>query len=171
MASSFQGTLDNTRVVAPPAERHAAAYSDTYKKYCHRIYSLAFWMTDNELVAEQLTANTFLRACAGTLRPGTEQIDQAFLAEVRELMPIGTLTLNCAATPGNGALCANMKRVHLERSVTQLPATERLIFLLHDAEGYEHQKIARLLGVSEKESRFGLHQARVQLRELVIRML
>jgi RNA polymerase sigma-70 factor (ECF subfamily) len=171
MASSFQGTLGNTRVVSPAAERHAAAYSDTYKRYCHRVYSLAFWMTDNELVAEQLTANTFLRACAGTLRPGNEQIDQAFLAEVRELMPIGTLTLNCAVIPGTGALRGNLKRIHLERSVTQLPATERLIFLLHDAEGYEHQKIARLLGISEKESRFGLHQARVQIRELVTRML
>ncbi len=65
-----------------------------YDEHCHRIYSLAFWMTDNELTAEQLSANTFLRAFASSAEPKTEQIDQAFLAEIRELTTIGTLTLN-----------------------------------------------------------------------------
>jgi RNA polymerase sigma-70 factor (ECF subfamily) len=63
-----------------------------------------------------------------------------------------------------------MKRVHLERAVVQLPATEKLIFLFHDVEGYEHLSIARLLGISEDESKLGLHQARVFVREFVSRM-
>jgi RNA polymerase sigma-70 factor (ECF subfamily) len=54
--------------------------------------------------------------------------------------------------------------------VVQLPSTEKMIFLLHDVEGYEHEKIAHLLGLSVQESQFGLHQARLQMRELVSRM-
>jgi DNA-directed RNA polymerase specialized sigma24 family protein len=58
----------------------------------------------------------------------------------------------------------------LERAVVQLPATEKLIFLLHDVESYEHERIAKLLGITTDESKFGLHQARLRVRELVARM-
>jgi RNA polymerase sigma-70 factor (ECF subfamily) len=127
-------------------------------------------MTDNELVAEQVAANVFLRAFASSASPRTEHIDQAFLDLVRELTPVGALTLKSRVSQAKSIL-GNIKRVHLERAVVQLPATEKLIFLLHDVEGYDHQRIARLLGIDENESQFGLHQARVEIRELVSRML
>ena len=127
-------------------------------------------MTDNELTAEQLSSNTFLRAFASSAEPRTEQIDQAFLAEIREITTIGTLTLNSSAHAETRSVRGNVKRVHLERAVVQLPSTEKMIFLLHDVEGYEHEKIAHLLGLSLQESQFGLHQARLQMRELISRM-
>jgi|SRR5205807_433451 len=145
-------------------------YEQVYNENCHRIYSLAFWMTDNELTAEQLSANTFLRAFAGAKQPTTECIDRAFLAEVRELVPVGPLTLNCAVSPGSRNVHGNIKRIHLECAVVELPATEKMIFLMHDVEGYEHGHISHLLGISEEESKLGLHQARVQIRELVAQM-
>ena len=126
-------------------------------------------MTDNELVAEQLAANTFLRAFARNSEPDASKIDQAFLAEVREMMPIGILTLEASASNGS-TIRGNMKRVHLERAVVQLPATERLIFMLHDVEGYDHNKIGSLLGITLEESQLGLHQARIAVRELVSQM-
>jgi RNA polymerase sigma-70 factor (ECF subfamily) len=169
MSSSFQGIFDHAGVLVPAAEKHKAAYREIYKQHCHRIYSLAFYMTDNELVAEQLAANTFLRAFSGVVRPGQKQIDQAFLAEVREMMPIGVLALNAALTAA-GSVRGRLKRDLLGRAVVQLPPTERLIFLLHAVDGYSHEKISHLLGVSEQESRFGLHQARLHVRELVSRM-
>jgi RNA polymerase sigma-70 factor (ECF subfamily) len=168
--SSSLGVLSNLGILVPTAESRTSEYSVIYSEHCHRIYSLAFWMTDNELTAEQLSANVFLRAFSGSASPQTDQIDQAFLAEIREITTLGTLTLNCAVSPESRGIYGNIKRVHLERAVVQLPATEKLIFLLHDVEGYEHQKIARLLGIDEVESQFGLHQARVQIRELVSQM-
>jgi len=41
----------------------------------------------------------------------------------------------------------------LERAVIQLPDTEKMIFLMHDVEGYDHARIARLLGMTEDSSR------------------
>jgi len=58
----------------------------------------------------------------------------------------------------------------LENAVAQLPATERLIFLMHDVEGYDHARISRTIGVSEIESGYGLHQARLKMRELLAKM-
>jgi RNA polymerase sigma-70 factor (ECF subfamily) len=151
-------------------ETRTANYDVIYGEHCHRIYSLAFWMTDNELTAEQLSTNTFLRAFASSTEPNTEHIDQAFVAEIRELTTIGSLTLNSSASAETKSVCGNVKRVHLERAVVELPATEKMIFLLHDVEGYTHEKIARLLGLDVKESQFGLHQARLQMREQISRM-
>ena len=167
--SSNLGVMSNLGILIPAVESRTAEYSRIYNENCHRIYSLAFWMTDNELTAEELAANVFLRAFAGSASPTTEQIDYAFLAEVRETTPVGTLTLNCSAS-SSPSIRGNVKRVHLERAVVQLPATEKLVFLLHDVEGYDHKKIARLLGMEEQESQFRLHQARILIRELVSQM-
>lgn len=170
MASSFPEAMKHAGVLFPAREARRIHYSKVYEQHCHRIYSLAFWITDNELAADQLAANTFLRAFAGAGFPGVEQIDAAFLAEVRHLTPLGCLTLRNTFSTEAGGLRGNMKRIHLERAVVQLPATERLVFLLHDVEGYEHQRIGCLLGLTEDESKFGLHQARLQIRQLVAQM-
>jgi RNA polymerase sigma-70 factor, ECF subfamily len=168
--SSNLGVMSNLGILVPAVESRTAEYNRIYEENRHRIYSLAFWMTDNELTAEELSSNVFLRAFAGTASPTTEQIDHAFLAEVRETIAVGTLTLSLSASVATTNIRGNVKRVHLERAVVQLPATEKLIFLLHDVEGYEHAKIARLLGIEEQESQYGLHQARVLIRELVSQM-
>lgn len=162
--------MSNLGILVPAAETRAAEYSRVYNEHCHRIYSLAFWMTDNELIAEKLSENVFLQAFAYSASPRAEQIDQAFLATIREIAPVGALTLNSRATQAR-SVRGNVKRVHLERALVQLPATEKLIFLLHDVEGYDHRRIARLLGIDETDSQFGLHQARVQIREIVSQLL
>ncbi|MFL6312891.1 MAG: RNA polymerase sigma factor [Terriglobales bacterium] len=167
--SSSVSVISNFGILAA-RENRTVNYDAIYGEHCHRIYSLAFWMTDNELTAEQLSSNTFLRAFASTTEPKTEQIDQAFLAEIRELTTIGTLTLNSSVAAETKSVSGNVKRVHLERAIVELPATEKMIFLLHDVEGYTHEKIAHLLGLDVKESQFGLHQARLQMRELISRM-
>ncbi|MFL6386800.1 MAG: RNA polymerase sigma factor [Terriglobales bacterium] len=167
--SSSVSVISNFGILAA-RENRTVNYDAIYGEHCHRIYSLAFWMTDNELTAEQLSSNTFLRAFASTTEPKTEQIDQAFLAEIRELTTIGTLTLNSSVATETKSVSGNVKRVHLERAIVELPATEKMIFLLHDVEGYTHEKIAHLLGLDVKESQFGLHQARLQMRELISRM-
>jgi len=173
MASSFPGVIRYAGVLAPAAESQRTFYRTFYNQHCHRIYSLAFWMTDNELVAEQLAQQTFLRTFSLNSYPEPEHLDQAFLAEVRELTPVGPLTLSVEVgskrISESGFINSrkNVKRVHLERAVVQLPATERLIFLLFDVEGYEHERIGGLLGISANESRLALHQARLRIRELV----
>ena len=169
--SSSLSAISNLGLLIPAVASHTAKYDEIYSEHCHRIYSLAFWMTDNELTAEQLSGNVFLRAfAADSDAPRTEQIDLAFLAEIREMAAIGTLTLNSSVSAETKSVYGNVKRVHLERAIVQLPATEKLIFLLHDVEGYGHEKISRLLGMDFQESQFGLHQARVQMRELISRM-
>src|SRR5689334_14421573 len=122
--SSSLGVMSNLGILVPAVESRAADYSSVYNEHCHRIYSLAFWMTDNERVAEELSASIFLRAFSLSASPRAEQIDNAFLAVIREITPVGALTLNSRATHAR-SIAGNIKRIHLERAVVQLPATEK----------------------------------------------
>jgi len=169
MATSFPQVGSRTSLLLSAAEGQKERRR-VYEKHCHRIYSLAFWMTDHEIAAERLASRTFLRAFTSGTRTSRGQIDQAFVAEVRELTSVETLTLDVALAPGSKSIYGNMKRVDLERAVVQLPAAERLIFLLHDVEAYDHGRISRLLRFNEDQVMAGLHQARLRIRELVARM-
>ncbi len=132
----------------------------------HRIYALAFWMSDNELIAEQLMKNTFQKVFAlGIDDP--ESIDRALLVELQEVVTLGPLSLKCQPSNSVAEARKNVRRVDLERAVVQLPPTERLVFLMHDVEAYDHDRIGRLLGLSHKESQSALHQARLRIRELL----
>ncbi len=62
-------------------------------------------------------------------------------------------------------LTGAIDRMTLERAVANLSAGYRLIFVLHDIEGYEHNEIATMLGCSIGNSKSQLHKARLKLRE------
>lgn len=171
MANSIQAKITGFAAFArTSATGSLEPYQELYENNRHRVYSLAFWMTDNELAAEEICRCTFARVFALRGTPSEEMIDRMLLAEVRELGPIGPLTLECGVSTEIEAIRHNVKRVHLERAVVQLPSTERLIFVMHDGEGYSHERIARTIGITERESQNGLHQARLRIRELVSEM-
>ncbi len=143
------------------------SYQAIYACNRHRVYALAFWMTDNELEAEQLMERAFLHVFSFSSSPTEEMIDFALVEEIRRLVPVGVLTLKHGPCSEVLSVRHNVKRVDLERAVVKLPATERLIYLLHDGEGYGHKRIACTLDITEDESRRGLHQARLGLRALL----
>jgi RNA polymerase sigma-70 factor (ECF subfamily) len=58
-------------------------------------------------------------------------------------------------------------RIALEKAVQQLPPGYRTVFILHDVEGYEHEEIAKMLGVAEGTSKSQLHKARLKLRNYI----
>lgn len=51
-----------------------------------------------------------------------------------------------------------------EAAIGTLPEGARRVFVLHDVEGYRHEEITRLLGISIGTSKSQLHHARMLLR-------
>ncbi len=149
------------------ASHDLAQHRQVFEENRHRVYALAFWMTDDELTAEEVMSQTFERAFAlGDQSP--EAIDRALMAELCKRVRFNALTLNCAPALERVQVRQNTKRVDLERAVVRLPHTERLVFLMHDVETYGHCRIGRLLGITESQSQNALHQARLRIRELLI---
>ena len=64
-------------------------------------------------------------------------------------------------------MAGSIDRVNLERAIENLPPGYRIIFVLHDIEGYEHNEIAEMMGCSIGNSKSQLHKARMKLRDLL----
>lgn len=58
-------------------------------------------------------------------------------------------------------------KADLTAAVGTLPERARLVFVLHDVEGYKHTEIASLLEISPSTSRAQLHRARMLLRSFL----
>jgi RNA polymerase sigma-70 factor (ECF subfamily) len=162
-----EGNRSRIESHSPSAPLVSSQRRQAFERNRHRVYAIAFWMTGSELAAEDLMADVFRAALSRHAAASAQEVDRALVDELREVFDIPVLTLHCVPNSEVREVRRNMLRTELESAVFQLPATEKLIFLLHDVEGYDHDSIARLIGVTERESQLGLYQARLRLRDLL----
>src|SRR5579863_2782988 len=168
---------------AQAGDHHAFAH--LYSLHKRRIYSLCLRMVGNIAEAEDLTQEAFLQLHR---KIGTFRGDSAFSTWLHRLAinvvlmqlrkkGLSLISLDEAMEPAPeegpsrsfGApdltLTGAIDRLALERAVGELPAGYRLIFILHDVEGFEHNEIASMLDCSIGNSKSQLHKARLKLRE------
>ena len=55
-------------------------------------------------------------------------------------------------------------KMDLERALARLPEGCRAAFVLHDVEGFGHQEVGTMLGISEGTSKSQVHKARMRIR-------
>jgi RNA polymerase sigma-70 factor, ECF subfamily len=161
------------------------AFAHLYSLHKRRIYSLCLRMVGNVAEAEDLTQEAFLQLHR---KIATFRGDSAFSTWLHRLAinvvlmqlrkrGLSLISLDEAMDPtseeGPGrsfgapdlTLAGAIDRLALERAVAELPAGYRLIFILHDVEGFEHNEIAAMLDCSIGNSKSQLHKARLKLRE------
>ena len=161
------------------------AFAELYSQHKRRIYSLCLRMVGNIAEAEDLTQEAFLQLHRkiGTFRGDSEfstwlhrLVINVVLMHLRR-KGLSVISLDEAMEPtqeeGPGrsfgsadlTLAGTIDRLALERAIGDLPAGYRLIFVLHDIEGYEHNEIASMLDCSIGNSKSQLHKARLKLRD------
>ena len=59
----------------------------------------------------------------------------------------------------------------IEQAAARLPEGARMVFMLHDVEGYTHEDIARELGITTGASKSQLFKARAKLRRLLAHLV
>lgn len=161
------------------------AFAQIYALHKRRIYSLCLRMVGNVAEAEDLTQEAFLQLHR---KIATFRGDSAFSTWLHRLainvvlmhlrkkgLSLISLDEAMEPTPEEGpgrsfgapdlSLTGSIDRLALERAISDLPAGYRLIFVLHDIEGYEHNEIAAMLDCSIGNSKSQLHKARLKLRD------
>ena len=161
------------------------AFAQLYALHKRRIYSLCLRMVGNIAEAEDLTQEAFLQLHR---KIATFRGDSAFSTWLHRLainvvlmqlrkkgLSLISLDEAMEPTPEEGPsrsfgapdlrLTGAIDRLALERAVADLPAGYRLIFILHDVEGFEHNEIASMLDCSIGNSKSQLHKARLKLRD------
>ncbi len=167
-----------------------ADFDQIYRTYRRRVYALCLRMAGNWADAEDLTQEAFLQLYR---KIDTFRGESAFTTWLHRLVVNVVLrqrrkkslpeqSLDSAYSSGGGdsypqeslgaldaTLTSAIDRLTLEVAVAGLPQGFRAVLVLHDVEGYEHNEIARLLGVSDGTSKSQLHKARLRLRDLLKR--
>jgi RNA polymerase sigma-70 factor (ECF subfamily) len=185
-AKKQQGKLSEAEAIERAKQGDAAAFEALYNLHKRRVYSLCLRMTANTAAAEDLTQEAFLQLFR---KIGTFRGESAFstwlhrmavnvvLMQLRKkglaIVPLEENIETEEETPKKelGAddprLAGSIDRMQLQRSIASLPPGYRMIFLLHDVEGYEHNEIAEMVGCSIGNSKSQLHKARMKLREIL----
>lgn len=158
-------------------EGDTAAFEALYRLHAGRTYALCLRLCGDPTWAETLAQDAFVRAwrklptfegrsAFGTWlhRLTVNLVIEELRAEARRngrVFAIEDLTSVDVARPDASPGTA----LDLERAIAALPAGARLIFVLHDVQGYRHEEIARMTGLSAGTSKSQLHRARRLLRE------
>ncbi len=156
-----------------------SAFEALYRQHATRLYNLASRMTGAKGEADVLLQDIFLLAyrkiasfrgesslgtwlyrlamnhCLDVLRnrqtrmgQQTDSLDEPEAPPVASPVPI----------------LSAVSRIDLERAIAALPPACRAAFLLHDVEGFGHQEVGTMLGVSEGTSKSQVHKARMRIR-------
>ncbi len=154
-----------TRIVASESQKSTLEQRqrDVYETHRHRVFAVGYYMTSNELEAESVLAETFVTAFETHKEPDALGVDRAMVGAIERRVSLDAVE---AARPDQAVSLekASTRRTDMEEALTELPGSERIIFLLRDVEGYSTQKVAKVLELTEAEVQRTLFSARIRMR-------
>jgi RNA polymerase sigma-70 factor, ECF subfamily len=164
----------------------AEAFERIYRLHCRRVFALCLRMVGNASEAEDLTQEAFLTVLRKIQTFRSESAFSTWLHRIAvnlTLMRLRKKTLpkiSREATKQSDhevpreelsgpdlQLSGSIDRVQLERAIEQLAPCHKVVFELHDIQGYKHKEIARIMDWSIGNSKAQLHRARMRLRDLL----
>lgn len=184
-AEVFDDTAPDIDLCRLAATGNLAAFELIYARYHRRTYSLCLRMTGSQTEAEDLTQEAFIQLFR---KIGSFRGDSAFstwlhrLTVNQVLMHFRRRSVKNERTSEDGEMPEQMvhgtanpnkmqvvDRIALKNAIAELPNGYRNVFILHDVEGFEHEEVARKMGISVGTSKSQLHKARLKLRGLLIK--
>jgi RNA polymerase sigma-70 factor (ECF subfamily) len=152
----------------------AHAFERLYRAHVARVHSLARRMAGEE-AADDLTQEVFVRVWQ---KLWTFRGDAGFATWLHRLAVNHILSRRAAlrraeAREGGrddlldgigGRMPRPGLRLDFETAISRLPEGARQVFVLYDVEGYTHEEVAGLMGISIGTSKSQLHRARMLLR-------
>jgi RNA polymerase sigma-70 factor (ECF subfamily) len=173
---------DELADVARAAAGDRGAFERLYRLHISRVFTLCMRMVGDRARAEELAQDVFIRAWEklGQFRGGSAfgtwlhrvavnvvLNDRATERKARERFDdTDALDRKAGAEQSEWT---HGTRIDLEAAIARLPPGARRVFVLHDVEGYTHEEIGTMLGVTAGSSKAQLHRARLLLRKLLLR--
>ncbi len=171
--------MSETEVVARAQQGDLGAFEELYETHKSRVYALSLRMVRDPSRAEDLTQDAFVRAWQKLASFRARSSFSTWLHRLAVNVILGRLRSekkwsnretdleDLETRLGAPETTQQEIEIDLERAISLLPTKARLVFILHDVEGYRHAEIAELAGIAEGTSKAHLHRARKLLREVL----
>jgi RNA polymerase sigma-70 factor, ECF subfamily len=180
--------LHDADVVRLAQHGDAAAFERIYQLHSRKVYNLCLRMTGDRTEAEDLTQDVFLQllrkidtfrgesAFSTWLhRMSVNIVLMRFRKKPKAETPLDTIinpeeesrTLPKEFGQPDLRLNGVIDRITVQAAINELPPGYKVMFILHDIEGYNHDEIAEMFGCSAGNSKSQVHKARLRLRELL----
>ncbi|HLJ86076.1 MAG TPA: sigma-70 family RNA polymerase sigma factor [Candidatus Angelobacter sp.] len=185
----FSSRLSETQAIREAQQGDAECFALLYNLHKRRVYSLCLRMIGNSAEAEDLTQEAFIHLFRNIksfrgesafstwlhrlvvnvvlMRLRKRSIQAVSLEETLEHRNDDGPRKDFGARDNN--LAGSIDRITLAKAIEDLPPGYRIIFVLHDVEGYEHKEIAKMLTCSIGNTKSQLHKARMKLRRILKR--
>lgn len=182
--SSTTNADDPLTDVARAAAGDRQAFERVYRTHVRRVFSICVRMCGERGRAEDLTQDVFVRVWEKLPQFRGESAFSTWLhrlavnvalndrkVEGRERSRAAPADDDEDAEQSYGAAAppSHADRMDLEAAIALLPPRARRVFVLHDVEGFRHEEIADLMGITSGGSKAQLHRARLLLREALNR--
>jgi RNA polymerase sigma-70 factor (ECF subfamily) len=164
--------MTETELIQACVANDRRAQQTLYSRYARAMYTLAYRITGDFAVAEDVLQDAFVKIFKNLDRFRQESTLGAWIKTIvirTALSQLKKQSLTTALEPSHtegmidwgGYLDAE----YLEKAIKALPEGYRAVFVLIEVEGYSHREVAQLLGISEGTSKSQLFHAKKRLRE------
>ncbi len=169
--------MTEAQIIRKACEGNGTAVRALYERYSPRVFAVVRRIAGDDDLAKDYAQEAWIRAIRalptfrGDARFSTWLHRIAVNSALQALRKADTRTRREAPMPDavpvnprqGDALLGNL----LERAMDQLPNGMRQVLILHDVEGYTHEEIGDVLGVTAGTSKSQLFKARAKMRELL----
>jgi RNA polymerase sigma-70 factor (ECF subfamily) len=154
--------MSDSTDAALAADGDYQAFERLYRRYLSRIYSLCARLSGDPERGAELTEDVFVRMWEELPQYRGETAFAAWLHRLATdvVLAGGKGEEKVAATIDQGS-----EGLDLGQAIDGLPEGARRLFVLHDVEGYKHEEIAEIFGITAGVSKARLQRARVLLKE------
>jgi RNA polymerase sigma-70 factor (ECF subfamily) len=169
--------LEENRLISRILTGDAAAERQLYDTHVDRVFRLAYRMTGDATQAEDLTQDIFIRAFdrladfrgdapfGGWLHRVATSVILTGLRKRKRLQDVESLRDDLEWTAGPAPTGDPDLKRNIDRAVGGLDENHRLVFVMHDMEGFTHQEIAAAMDAPVGTIKARLSRARQKLRD------
>lgn len=179
----FQENAQLADLIRRGAGGDERALEQIYLRFKRPLFSLACRYAGNASAAEDILQEAFLRAFTRLGEVNNPATFSAWLYRItinvslshlrasrherRAAVPLGDLE-GMLAAPAASVDGGDLRRP-LEDAIRELPARLKSVFLLHDVQGFKHEEISSMLGLSTGTTKSHLFKARLKLRRRLLK--
>ena len=170
--------MSNQLLVEQCKENNPKAQMQLYRQYCDGMFIVAQRYLKDTAMAEDAMQEAFIKAFrklnqfkgdvtfgAWLKRIVINTCLDAIKAKKIDAEPIQEEVIRIADDEDNWSVSDETTVVEITSAIEKLPDNYRVVVQLFLLEGYDHQEISEILGITESTSRTNLHRGKLKLKE------